>query len=87
MKLKSITAYVALNLALLLGFMSTVLGFVTIIPEAARRGLIDAVCMGFASLGLLGLAYAWKAKWFWAIGGLALVFACAGIVLSGSRLL
>ncbi len=84
---KSTIAYIALNFALLLGFVSTVIGFATIVPATEKRALIEAVCMGFASLGLLGLAYAWKAKWFRGIGALALLFACAGILLSGSRLL
>ncbi len=87
MKWKATIAYIALNLALLLGFVSTVIGFATIVPATEKRTLIEAICMGCVSLGLLGLAYAWKAKWFWGIGALALLFACAGILLSGSRLL
>lgn len=87
MNWKSITAYVALNLALLLGFMSAAVGFITFVPESETRGIFEAIGLGFASMGLLVLAHAWKARWFREVGALTLLFACAGILLSGSRLL
>ena len=87
MNWKSITAYASLNAALLLGFVSMLFGLTTYVPEAEHQGLTSAVCMGIASVGLVGLAFAWNAKWIRALGPVALLTACAGIWMAGSRLL
>ena len=87
MKLKSITAYVALNLALLIGFVSVVFGSISYVPEARATALWGSIGMGFLAFALLWLAWVWNAKWFKGIGILAFLMACVGISLSGRQLL